>query len=61
MKIDGDGKEETLPSTYEMIRKMEIKLNNVRSLYVLKHLEEICIVILGKPSGLFLILTLSCW
>ena len=34
MKIDGDGKEETLPSTYEMIRKMEIKSNNVRSLYV---------------------------
>ena len=61
MKIDGDGKEETLPSTYEMIRKMEIKSNNVRSLYVPKHLEEIRIVILGKPSGLFLICTLSCW
>ena len=61
MKIDGNSKEEILPGTYEMIRKMEIKSNNVRSLYVPKHLEEICIVILGKPSRLFLICTLSCW
>ena len=37
------------------------KLNNVRSLQMPELLEEICIVILGKPSGLFLILTLSCW
>ena len=59
--MDSDGKEETLLGTYRMIRNMKIKLNNVRSLHVPKCLEEICIVILGKPSGLFLILTLSCW